>query len=88
MLRLYNTLTKKLELFEPGEAESPWKEFLDSKDEGFHHIGFLVDDIEKAVDNLTAKGAEIILSVKIHGRLEAFYLDLGVGDIIIELEQK
>ena len=78
----------KLELFEPGEGESPHKEYLDSKGEGIHHIGFDVDDIDEVVAKFTEQGASIIFTGKMQGRLGAAYLDLGVGNIIMELEQK
>ena len=77
----------ELELLQPGEGESPWKEFLDSKGEGVQHLGFYVDDIETAVAKLVEKGASVMVTGKIRGRLAAAYVDLGVGDIIVELMQ-
>jgi methylmalonyl-CoA/ethylmalonyl-CoA epimerase len=77
----------KLEIGQPVEGESPHKEFLDSKGEGFQHIAFAVDDLESEVAGFTEKGASVLLS----GRWQDggfAYLDLGVGDIIIELDQK
>jgi hypothetical protein len=76
------------ELEQPGKGESPWQEFLESKNEGIHHLGFrfnLDDDIEGVVSNLTAKGAKVIFNCKMQGRLGAAYIDLGVGGIIVEL---
>jgi catechol 2,3-dioxygenase-like lactoylglutathione lyase family enzyme len=78
----------KLELFEPGKGESPHKEFLDSRGEGIHHIGFYVDDIDEVVAKLTKQGAREIFAGKMQGRLGAAYLDLAVGNIIMEFEQK
>lgn len=74
-----------LELFEPDEGESPYKEFLDSKGEGIHHIGFLVDDLEQTVARLSKKGASVVLSVRWQGNGGCDYLDLGVGGITVEL---
>jgi len=75
----------ELEIFEPDDKPSPYKEFLDKKGEGIHHIGFKVDDVEKEMEKLTGQGAEVILTGKKRGKLEAAYLDLKVGDIIVEL---
>src|SRR5438128_732610 len=38
-----------LEIAEPVGGRSPWREFLDTKGEGFHHIAFDVDDVEENV---------------------------------------
>lgn len=73
-----------LELFEPDEGESPYREFLDSKGEGIHHIGFVVDDLEPTVAGLKKKGASEVLHVRWQGG-GCDYLDLGVGGIIVEL---
>jgi methylmalonyl-CoA/ethylmalonyl-CoA epimerase len=76
----------KLELLQPVDGDSPWKEFLDSKGEGIHHIAFAVDDIDKEVAKFTEQGVSILLSGKWQGGGCA-YLDLGVGGIIFELVQ-
>ncbi len=73
------------ELFEPDEEESPWKEFLESKGEGIHHIGFLVDDLEQAVSRLSKKGVSVLYKATWQGDGGCVYLDLGAGDIVVEL---
>ena len=78
----------QLELIEPPEGESLHKEFLDSKGEGIQHVMFAVDNFEKDVNALTKKGAEIVLQAKMPGGREIAYLDLKVGDILVELVQK
>jgi catechol 2,3-dioxygenase-like lactoylglutathione lyase family enzyme len=74
----------ELELFEPVEGESPWKEFLDSRGEGIHHIAFDVDDIDGMLAKLTEQGASITLTARMQGRLAAAYVDLGIGGFIVE----
>ena len=76
-----------LELLEPGKGESPWREFLDNKGEGIHHIAFDVDDIDEVVAKLTEQGACVILTGKLRGRLKSAYVDLGIGGIILSLFQ-
>jgi methylmalonyl-CoA/ethylmalonyl-CoA epimerase len=78
----------ELELFENVKGDSPWKEFLDSKGEGIHHIGFAETDIENEVARLTGLGAKVLNSVRVQGGGGADYLDVGIGGLIIELEQK
>jgi methylmalonyl-CoA/ethylmalonyl-CoA epimerase len=78
-----------LQLVQPGEEESTWKEFLETKGEGVHHLGFFVDDIEKEEAEFAEKGFEIIISSRFKGGGGAAYIDIGkeVGGIIIELIQ-
>ena len=45
-----------LELTEPDAEPSSWKEFLDTKGEGVHHIGFMVDDLPATLEFLARKG--------------------------------
>jgi hypothetical protein len=78
----------ELELLQPGEGDSPWKEFLDHKGEGIQHIALQVDNIDEVLAGLNGKGAKTLLTGKAHGRLAAAYVDLGVGNIIVELLQR
>lgn len=52
----------QLELIEHLRGESIFKEFPQKKGEGMHHLGFIVDDYEKAVGDLTSHGYPIIQS--------------------------
>ncbi len=45
-----------LELTEPDNEPSSWKEFLDTKGEGVHHIGFMVDDLAATLEFMARKG--------------------------------
>jgi methylmalonyl-CoA/ethylmalonyl-CoA epimerase len=75
----------ELEIFQPVEGESPWKEFLDSHGEGIHHIGFLVDDLAGEVGKLSEKGAYVLQDGRWEGGGGGVYIELGTGNIIIEL---
>jgi catechol 2,3-dioxygenase-like lactoylglutathione lyase family enzyme len=77
----------ELELFEPFKPGTPWKDYLDKKGEGIHHIAFREYDLENDVARLIKQGATLLVDAKWEGGGSA-YLDLGVGGIIIELEQK
>jgi len=50
----------QLELIEPMGGESTWQEILDRKGEGFHHIAFWVEGMQKSVDFLKSKGISMV----------------------------
>ena len=78
----------EIELVQPLKGDSPHKEFLKEKGEGIQHIGCAVKDIQNKVDQLTEKGAEVLLRAKFPGGGGVAYCDLGVGDIIFELIER
>jgi 4-hydroxyphenylpyruvate dioxygenase-like putative hemolysin len=45
-----------IELIEPDSEPSTWREFLDTKGEGVHHIAFVVDGMKRRVEDLEAHG--------------------------------
>jgi catechol 2,3-dioxygenase-like lactoylglutathione lyase family enzyme len=49
----------QFELLEPGSEPSTWREFLDTKGEGVHHIGFTVPDLEESLEVLAENGVSI-----------------------------
>ena len=75
----------QIEIIQPDDKPNPWKEFLDTRGEGIHHIGFQVDDVEGEVDRLTGHGAEVPFVGKINGKTGAAYVDLKVANLILEL---
>jgi len=48
-----------LEIMEPDEHDSSWKETLGDKEVAFHHIGFMVDDLDKAVAYFAEQGCDV-----------------------------
>jgi methylmalonyl-CoA epimerase len=75
----------ELELIQPLEGESPHKEYLDSKGEGIQHIAFAVDDLDQAVEKLTANDSEILLEGRRADGSGVTYLDLNAAGVIVEL---
>ena len=73
---------KILELIEPGQGKSPWKEHIDNKGEGFQHIGFNVDDLEGTTSTLIKQGAERLLHMRLEDGTGGDYLHLGHGFIL------
>jgi len=47
-----------LELVQPDDTPSPWKEFLDKHGEGVQHIGFMTEDKYAALEDLEKLGCK------------------------------
>ena len=50
----------QLELIEPDEGKSPWREFLETRGDGIEHLGFFVDDIDRETARMEEKGFKIL----------------------------
>jgi catechol 2,3-dioxygenase-like lactoylglutathione lyase family enzyme len=79
----------RMELIEPVTGTgSIWKEVLESKGEGIHHLAFGVDDIEKAKAELIEKGLNLIFSAKFKNGGGCGYFETDrVGHLVFELFQ-
>jgi methylmalonyl-CoA epimerase len=52
--------TGRVELMSALGEDTPVGRFLARRGPGMHHVGFGVDDVASAVDDLTAKGVDVI----------------------------
>ena len=78
----------QFELIEPGEGAYFWREFLDAKGEGINHLGFFVDDIDKAEAELAGKGCKLLYRSRFQNGGGAAYFDTDeVGGVLIEFVQ-
>ena len=79
-----------VELLEPLNDESPISKFLDKRGEGIHHICFLVDDIEAALERLKKEGVKLIDESPrpgaYHSRV-AFIHPKAMNGVLIELAE-
>ncbi len=74
------------ELLSPTEGESIYKEFLNSKGEGIHHLGFRVDDLDAEMAKMREKGIPILVTGRRSESPGFAYFDTRkVGNAIIEL---
>jgi methylmalonyl-CoA/ethylmalonyl-CoA epimerase len=80
----------EIELIEPTNPDSGVAKFLEKKGEGIHHICLEVDDIDKELESLAAKGIDLIdkqgrkgLAGKI-----GFLHPRSTKGVLIELAQK
>ena len=76
-----------LELIEPVDGPSVWREFLDSHGEGVHHIAFQVKGMQSTVDDFDSRGVPLSQKGEYTGGRYA-YLDaadkLGVDIELLE----
>jgi methylmalonyl-CoA/ethylmalonyl-CoA epimerase len=56
-----------IELLEPTGPDSPLARFLDKNGEGFHHIGYMSDNIEKQLKLAEQHGCQLINSAPVEG---------------------
>lgn len=59
-LAFFDMGSLQLELIEPDEHPSTWREHLDEHGEGVHHIAFVVEDMKGTVKRMEAKGMPLI----------------------------
>ena len=87
-----NLPNSQIELIEPYGEASPIHAFLaKSPKGGQHHVCFEVEDIEKARDDLAAKGATVLNNGKprigAHGVPVIFVHPKDMGGVLVELMQ-
>lgn len=80
----------QLELLESTSPDGHIAKFIEKKGQGIHHIALEVDDIQAALDNLKARGMQLINEKpyrNAHQELVAFIHPKSTYGIIIELVQ-
>ncbi len=73
-----------IELIEPIGDDSTWKECLDEKGEGIHHIAFHVDGMERNIAFLREHGGKLVQCGDFTGGRYA-YVDMQQLGTIVEL---
>ncbi len=76
-----------IELIEPTGGPSTWREFLENKGDGYHHIAFKVDSTEEALKNLSQEGIEVIQQGDYPGGRYTYCAAESTPDLTIELLQ-
>jgi methylmalonyl-CoA/ethylmalonyl-CoA epimerase len=79
-----------VQLLEPLAEDTPVGKFLAARGEGVHHIGYGVDDVARALDDLREKGVRLVDERPRHGSLGAsiaFLHPKSVGGVLTELVQ-
>ena len=80
----------KLELMEPIGTEGPIAKFIESRGEGVHHICLEVDNINKELDSLSAKGVKLVDKEARQGLegMVAFIHPKAMNGVLVELVEK
>lgn len=77
----------EVELIQPLKGESIYKEFLEEKGEGLHHLAFVVEDVDAEITDLEKKGFKVLQTGAMPNTKWA-YLDTDEpGGMVIELCQ-
>ena len=88
---IFDTGSGKIELLKATSSDSPISKFLEKKGKGIHHIAFLVDDLNLALDQLSGAGVQLIdraPRVGAEGMLIAFLHPSSTSGVLVELCQK
>jgi len=81
----------RLELLEPTGPDTPVGRFLRKRGPGFHHVCFLVEDLEVALRELESQGMRLVDKEPrdgAQGSKVAFLHPASTGGLLVELKQK
>lgn len=59
-MKFFETPHLQIELIEPDDTPSVWRDFLNEKGEGLHHIAFKVKSADEQIKNLEEKGYPLL----------------------------
>jgi methylmalonyl-CoA/ethylmalonyl-CoA epimerase len=65
----------QIQLIQPGEGKSLYKDFLERKGEGVYHLGFVVDDVDRSEAELKKLGLHVLSSGRREDGSGFSYLD-------------
>ena len=88
---IYEIGSGKLEFLKATSKDSPIARFIDKKGTGMHHIAFLVDHLQPALDYLKDQGVRLIDEkprIGAEGLSIAFIHPKSSGGILMELCEK
>jgi len=87
-MRMAEAGQNRIELIAPSSGPPMFREFLDTKGEGIHHIAYTVDSLDAEIAAMTAKGVPVIMSMRRQDGSGIAFFDLRkTGGVAIELMQ-
>lgn len=75
----------QIELIEPDEHPSTWRQFLDEHGEGVHHIAFFVKGMKEMNERLESRGMPLIQKGEYTGGRYAYHDSFDQLKVLIEL---
>ncbi len=81
----------KIELLEPLNSDSPIGKYIAKRGEGIHHIAYLVEDLDRQIDELRDKGFTLLTGTHYKGAEEynvIFVQPKETGYVLTEFCQK
>ena len=75
----------QIELIQPLEGENIYTEFLDSKGDGLHHLGFQVDDFDSMLAEFRSKDIEPVFWLNLGWMAFAYLNTETIGGVMFEL---
>lgn len=78
----------QIQLCQPGEGKSPYKDFLEKKGEGVYHLGFVVDDIDDSEASLKKLGLSVLSSGRrVDGSGFSYFDTAGKAGVVLLVRQ-
>ena len=59
-MKFFETPSVQIELIQPDDTPSVWRQFLNEKGEGLHHIAFRVKSADEAIKAMEGKGYPVM----------------------------
>lgn len=84
-LAFFDMGSLQLELIEPDEHPSTWREFLDTHGEGVHHIAFIVKDMKGTVAKMESRNMPLVQKGEYTGGRYAYMDTFSDLKVILEL---
>ncbi|MDQ0252971.1 catechol 2,3-dioxygenase-like lactoylglutathione lyase family enzyme [Evansella vedderi] len=84
-LAFFDMGSLQLELIEPDEHPSTWREFLDTHGEGVHHIAFVVKDMKATVAKMESRNMPLVQKGEYTGGRYAYMDTFNELKVILEL---
>ncbi len=71
-MAFFNLENVQLELIEPDDNDSNWRDTLNENGEGFHHVAFEIKGMREQIDRFSKNGVALIQKGEYHGGRYAF----------------
>lgn len=84
-LAFFNCGQLQIELIEPDEQPSTWREFLDEHGEGVHHIAFGIEGMKEKINLLDNHGFSLIQKGEYKGGRYAYMDSFKELKVLVEL---